>query len=325
MSLNKNLPLVSICIPVYNNSSYLKTTLLSLLEQTYKNIEIIIGDNASTENIENILDEIGREKFIYYKNNKNLGYSGNCNKLIEMARGKYIAIYHSDDIYKPTIVEEEVKILESNNDIGAVFAFNKFINSDGKSIRKLRSILFKIRVNYISLEYKVKNGILYDLRGFISILCKLSSPLRCPTSMVRKDIYKELGGYNEEIKNIEDQDMWIRILERKKIFLINKRLFKYRIHSKQVSNYYTSPDRRELSCDLNYIINYLKDNKITLTKSEKKSLKTKIAKDYINLIVNSVKKKDENAVLHYARLSKAEYKFSRISRKGRWQNIDKIK
>ncbi|MEI8672067.1 glycosyltransferase family 2 protein [Vibrio sp. SA48] len=126
-------PLVTICIPTYNAASYIKETLSSIRKQTYSNIEIIIGDNASNDNTEQIVRayiDAHKLGISYYKNDENLGYSGNCNKLINMANGEFVAIYHSDDVYNPNIVKEQVELLVGNEDLAGCFTrFNKIASN----------------------------------------------------------------------------------------------------------------------------------------------------------------------------------------------------
>ena len=285
-------PLVSICIPVYNNAKYLKETLISILNQTYENTEIIVGDNASEENIEEVLFELGREKFTYYKNETNLGYAGNCNKLISMAKGKYIAIYHGDDIYLPYIIEEEVKALEENKALGAVFSLGKIMNAEGKEskVRKLRNLVRNIRIKLIANKKDKKGNFIIDLDTYIKFICKMHNILMTPTSMVRKEVYKELNGYNANLRIIDDQDMWSRILEKHNIIIINKELFKYRIHQNQVSTHYNSLERSELSVYLSYFRNYITSNNIILRKDFKKAFNKKIAKEYNELMKKEIRK-----------------------------------
>jgi len=298
---------------VYNNSDLLKTTLISILSQTYRHVEIIVGDNASTENIEAVLDQLGREKFIYYKNQINLGYSGNCNKLISTAKGKYVCIYHSDDVYSPTIVEEQVKCLEANPAIAAAFTSGEMINEKGSEISN----------GFILTEENMKNEMNVDLSTYIEYLCTVGNILPCPTSMVRKEVYEELGGYSLTLNFIEDMDMWIRILERYNIMLINKELFKYRKHSKQGSNYYRSFDRDELAVNLRYLRDYLNENDFESGENLESNLRKIIAADYNSLVKNSIYTNRKEKIKEYQKLSLQNHKFKFPSKGWLLQNGDK--
>src|SRR3990170_7727880 len=111
--VDNNKSLVSICIPTYNSARYLRQCLDSIASQTYKNVEVIISDNASTDDTVSIINEyMNKYGFKLNINPVNIGACANFNKLISLARGKYIAIYHADDVYEQTIVEESVRVLD---------------------------------------------------------------------------------------------------------------------------------------------------------------------------------------------------------------------
>ena len=125
-----NYPLVSICIPTYNNARFLRECLDSIVNQTYQNKEIIIVDNASTDETKKIVKEyVEKYKVKYYRNKKNIGGEANFTRCIELAKGEFIAIYHSDDIYLPNMVEKQVQVFQDNSTLGAVFTSANIINS----------------------------------------------------------------------------------------------------------------------------------------------------------------------------------------------------
>ena len=127
--------LVSICVPIFNRQKFLVDTIKSIQNQTYKNIEIILVDNNSTDrSYELILESFSNFKNVFiYKNDENIGYNENYNKCIELANGKYIGIFHSDDIYDTEIVKKSIDLIESNKEIGFVCSYGERINIDGKT------------------------------------------------------------------------------------------------------------------------------------------------------------------------------------------------
>ena len=126
-------PLISVCIPTYNAADYIEETLKTITAQTWTNLEIIVGDNASTDRTKDIVEAYSERfdnRISYYQNTTNLGYAGNCNKLIEHATGDFICIFHSDDIYDHTLIEKQVRILSSNPMTAAVFCFQQRVNNE---------------------------------------------------------------------------------------------------------------------------------------------------------------------------------------------------
>src|SRR5262249_15693965 len=113
-------PLVSILVPAYNSAHFLREALDSLLAQTYENIEIILLDDASTDETPRVAAEYA-DRVRCIRQPRNLGIYDNVNAGMALARGEFISIYHADDIYLPTIVQTQVEYLLSHADVGAVF------------------------------------------------------------------------------------------------------------------------------------------------------------------------------------------------------------
>ena len=94
-----NSPLVCICVPTYNVESTVRETILSILAQTYSNIVVHISDNSSTDNTLSIIEALNDPRIIIHRNETNVGGEGNFTRCIQMATGKYTAIFHADDVY----------------------------------------------------------------------------------------------------------------------------------------------------------------------------------------------------------------------------------
>jgi len=112
--LKEDKPLVSILITTYNSEKYIKECLESILNQTYKNLEIIIIDDCSKDNTLNILKEYKDNRIKIYSNKHNLGISKNLNKGLNKCNGEYIAIMDSDDWSYPDRIKKQVKLMEDN-------------------------------------------------------------------------------------------------------------------------------------------------------------------------------------------------------------------
>ncbi len=127
---------VSLGIPVYNESRFLKKTIESLLNQTYSNIEIIAIDNASTDNSFRILEEYSNKdhRLKIFKNDKNIGLSNNFNLLVSKSSGEYFGWIGAHDIYNKDYVEKMVSKIIKNNNSSVVFSNVSNIDSDNKII-----------------------------------------------------------------------------------------------------------------------------------------------------------------------------------------------
>ena len=91
---------VSVCTPVYNGGDYIEQTIRSILAQTYENFQLIVCDNCSTDNTEEIVRSFKDPRIFYNRNERNLGLVGNANRCLELAEGDYVHILHHDDIMR---------------------------------------------------------------------------------------------------------------------------------------------------------------------------------------------------------------------------------
>jgi len=306
--------LVSVCIPVLNGEKFLAEMLESILSQTYRNIEIIVSDNCSIDNSCKIVEMYMKidKRIRLYRNDSNIGYSGNANKLINLANGEFIALYHADDIYESTIIEEEMNLLSENEKIAGVFTSGRMIDDKGNTLVTSKK--------YLKL-FKITRTIIIDLDTFIRNICETANMLWCPTSLIKKSVYNELNFYNKNLKYIEDQDMWIRILEKYDLGIIPKELFKYRVHSSQGSGYYSSKKRQELDPSLVYMKEYLDINPALKTKYSQ-NLSKRVSRGYLTLAKNAAFSNDYDNFEHFMKESKHTYKFRNITKYSLIQLLD---
>jgi hypothetical protein len=210
------MPFVSIIVPAYNAARFLREALDSLLAQSYKNTEIILIDDASTDATPEIAAEYF-DRITYVRQPSNLGIYGNVNAGITRARGDLIAVYHADDVYLPTIVEAEVAYLNAHPEVGAVFALAIFI--DAQSREYGRMLLPREVCGERPLDYRtVLNALLRHKNHFMI----------CPTAMVRASVYREVGSYRPRYGIASDLEMWLRIAGRYPIAVLESHLIKYR-------------------------------------------------------------------------------------------------
>ena len=127
-------PLVSMCIPAYNNEEYISDTIESILNQTYKNIELIIVDDCSKDGTLELIRsyEAKDERVKVYANEKNLGMAGNWNKALSLTKGEYVKLICADDRLVPTCVEREVEMFERYPSAVLVESDSRLISLDGK-------------------------------------------------------------------------------------------------------------------------------------------------------------------------------------------------
>ena len=194
--------LVSIVIPAYNSKKYLKQCLNSCINQTYKNIEIILVDDASSEELYPIAKEYDVK---YIRNNKNSGPAFSRNIGIKMSQGELVSFIDADDIMHPQKIELSVK--EFKDDVGMTCGN------------------YKILFNRLTLYPKFYN---HPIDVNWELLMKQNFVASGSTT-VRKDVLEQMNGFNEEYWIAEDYDLWLRISERYKIKYIHDILYFYSI------------------------------------------------------------------------------------------------
>ena len=213
-----DLPLVTIGAINYNNAKYVIETLESIKSQTYRNIELIIVDDCSTDkSFELIHDWLKTYKGIckVIAHEINLGVCATCNDVLRNASGEYISIIATDDIMLPEKIAKQVELLlKTNDDIGAVFSDAYLINEDSS----LKKELFIQRYRKFD---KVPSRFIYKdlLEGNF---------LPAMSVMVKKICYNDVGLFDVDLV-FEDYDMWLRISKKYKFLYSDFIGVKYRI------------------------------------------------------------------------------------------------
>jgi glycosyltransferase involved in cell wall biosynthesis len=215
---------VSVCMPVYNGSDYIADSVESILNQTYKNFNLIVCDNCSTDNTEEIVRNFKDPRLTYVRNNNNLGLVGNHNRCLELADGEYVHFLHHDDIMLPNNLALKVRILDAHPKVGLVHSDVLFMDKDGE---RLNLTKFDAKRDYIEDGIKVFEKYILDMpvgaRFFIGSV------------LARRDCYVKLGGFNPIIPNVNDSEMWMRILLFYDVACIGRPLVLYRLHDGMTS------------------------------------------------------------------------------------------
>jgi glycosyltransferase involved in cell wall biosynthesis len=220
-------PKVSVCMPVYNGGDYIAESIESVLSQTYEDFDLIVSDNCSTDNTEEIVRSFNDSRVNYFRNTKNLGQTGNVNRCLELAGGEYVCILHHDDIMLRDNLELKVRLLDEHPEVGFVHSNILLIDTHGKVIAE--NIWSEdSRRDYIEDGFSVFTRYLDYLPYGASIFIG--------AVVARKKCYDHLGGYNAEIPNCDDSEMWMRMMLFYKVACIGKPLVQYRVHSASASS-----------------------------------------------------------------------------------------
>lgn len=212
--------LVSIIIPTYNRTQYLKLTLDSIKNQNFKDYEVIVIDDG-TPGDDNLLLCEKYEKVAYVKIPNSGGPSKPRNIGISKAVGKYIAFVDDDDIWLPNKLEKQVQILEQNPEFGLVHGCCEVINNEGILQGKIVGRPGKPEVKH----------------GDVNMRMIGNWTVMMPTSFVRKEVVDKVGYFNEEMPAAgEDVEFWTRCSFETKFYYLDNPMVYYRIHNENISS-----------------------------------------------------------------------------------------
>jgi glycosyltransferase involved in cell wall biosynthesis len=216
-------PKVSVCIPTYNREYLLKETLDSVFAQTYKDFEVVIVDDGSTDGTKQMLEKNGYNVRYYWQENQ--GESAARNKLIELAQGKYITFIDSDDLLFPYAVEELAKTVEKYGPDIIAYSAYVGIDENGAEVRRKRR--------------KLPSGnIVADMFNYIYVHS-------CGT-MCAKELFQEVGGFDVSLPVCSPYDVWLKLSLKHRFIAVEKPTFKRRRHSGNLS------ERTFANCKIEY-------------------------------------------------------------------------
>jgi len=252
---------VSVIIPTYNRAKFLEEAINSVLNQTYKDFEIIVVDDGSTDNTKEIIRKFGEIIYIYQKNK---GVSSARNKGIKMSRGEYIAFLDSDDLWLKRKLEKQMKIFEKYPE-NKICHTNEIWIRDGKRINQGK-------------RHQKYGGYIFDK---VLPLCIIS-----PSSVViKREVFEKVGLFDERLKVCEDYDMWLRICAHYKVYFLDEPLIiKRGGHKDQLSKKYWGLDRFRI-----YALRKILKDKI-LTEDQRSLVKKEIVKK-AKIVANGAKKR----------------------------------
>ena len=206
------IPKVSICVPTYNRKKYLKETLESILAQTYKNYEIIVVDDGSTDGTEDMIKQLGVP--ITYHWQENGGDAAARNKLIELAHGKYISFIDSDDLLFPDAIERLVKTVETEAEDVVAYGSYVRIDQDGNVYGKCKRKLYSGNITNHLFQTVIVHS--------------------CGSMFPRK-MLQDAVNFDTSLKVCSDYDLWLSLSTKYRFVALPCPTFKRRRHPDNLS------------------------------------------------------------------------------------------
>jgi glycosyltransferase involved in cell wall biosynthesis len=214
------MPLVSVIIAVYNGERFLGEAIDSILNQTFADFELIVVNDASTDNTQAILDNYADPRMIVLVNEHNLGPYGAANKGLAIARGKLIARHDADDISSADRLEQQVDRMQAQPGLVLLGTSYEVIDATGQVLE-----LAKLPTDNDTLQKRLEYGTIF-LHG---------------TIMMQHDVLKKIGYYRDYFHVSQDYDIFLRLAEQGEIANLPDCLYKFRFHGDSLSR-----NKREL-------------------------------------------------------------------------------
>lgn len=209
--MKKGFKKVSIILPTHNGEKYIRETINSCLGQTYSNLELIIVDDASSDEIFQIVNSYSDKRIKYLRNEINLGLSEALNAGFTVSSGEYLTWQSDDNFYDPEAIVTMVEALEKTQKIDFVYANFYVVDERGEIIRRGKIASPKILNRYNCIG---------------------------PCFLYRRMIYDRLGGFDPHFYLVEDYEYWLRVKSQFRLQKLDKFLCYYRLHKDSLTFQY---------------------------------------------------------------------------------------
>ena len=209
-----NLPLISVILPTYNRAEILLRAIKSIIDQTYTNFELIIVDDASSDDTCNVVKSISDTRIKYIKHDKNKGGAASRNTGIKAAKGSLIAFLDDDDEWMSAKLEKQVvKFKNVSEKVGLIYCGTQII--EGEKV--------------ITTYYPTERG---DLRKRLLMGTTIGGT---DPALVKKECFDKVGLFDEQLTSCQDWDMWKRVSEKYQFDFVPEVLVKLYAHKHQIS------------------------------------------------------------------------------------------
>lgn len=200
-------PQISVVMPVHNALPFLDESIRSILAQSYSDFEFVIFDDASTDGSVAVLREWSRrdKRIQLHENKTRLGLSGSSNQVVSKTRNSIVARMDADDIAHPDRLRRQLDVIAERPEVGVVGTLCNGIDAAGREVRPRDRWRLIRRSAYI--------------------------PFPHGSAMFRREVFDEVGGYDETAQGAEDQDLFLRMAKKASVVTLPDILYSYRYHS----------------------------------------------------------------------------------------------
>ena len=197
--INQPAPLVSVIIPTYNRAHVIGRAIQSVLSQTYQNFELLIVDDGSNDDTADAVHGFDDPRIVLYKHERNHGQNAALNTGLKISKGEYIAFLDSDDEWLPLMLEKQIGLFQKDDTLGVVYTWAGTYQADG---------VLKPLVKFSLSGYIYKQAL---TQAYVSHMI---------TMMVKKSCFDNIGWFDVEFDNCQDDDICLRLAKEYRFGLI---------------------------------------------------------------------------------------------------------
>lgn len=212
-----NAPPVTVLMPNHNGARFIAASIRSVLEQSFTDYELLIIEDASTDNSLQVIGEFQDPRIRVLRLEQNEHICVGLNLGLQQARGKYIARIDSDDCWHPTKLEKQIAYMQAHPECGACFTWVDVVDEQDRRLSRNESAF----VDLFHAENRPRVQWVHDFYTRGSCLCH-------PSAVFPRAVVEELGGYRNSLVQIQDFDLWIRIAKKHEIHVLEEPLMNYR-------------------------------------------------------------------------------------------------
>jgi hypothetical protein len=223
-------PVLSVCIPTFNGAAYLAEAMKSVLDQTFSDFELIVVDDASTDATVEIARSFDDRRISHYGNRVNRGLVGNWNRCLELARSRYVCIFHQDDVMMPDNLAAKVRLLEGSPRAG-------FVHSDVLQIGPQGELLSE---GWWPRPAPEDAGV-QEGAAVLDRLLRSGNAVCAPSVVLRRDCLAALGPFDGRLPYTADWEMWMRVAAFFDVGYLIEPLVKYRRHPRSETLRFRGP------------------------------------------------------------------------------------
>jgi hypothetical protein len=220
-------PLVSVLMPAYNHAPYVRAAVESVLGQTYGNLELIAIDDASSDATWEVLQSFTDARLRLYRHEANRGAHATLNEALALAKGEFIAVINSDDVYYPERLQRAVSSLMGNRGLGACFSRYDFIDEAGSVVRDSETLASDFPDAARDLGPAAEALDRQELQ-VLSLLAR--NYLHTTSNLVcRREVFEHIGPFRG-YRYVHDHDFFLRLCQRYPVEVLQECLLGYRFH-----------------------------------------------------------------------------------------------